>query len=67
MFRFFFEDNLEPVEWYDHPNNKLGPYKSIREAIYDLEAYGFSDPSDVCYVLMTEDQAAQLRANLTPL
>lgn len=61
MYRCYFEDSLEPVEWYETPHNTLGPYKTAWDALEDLGQKGITDPADFCYILMTEDQAAQLR------
>ena len=64
MYRFYFEDTLEYVEWYDHPDRKLGPYRSAIEALEDLWNLGICEPADVCYILMTEDQVKLLRKSI---
>lgn len=62
MYRFYFEDDLEPVTWWDHPGNLAGPWTSAYDAIVALEDSGVaSEPHQVCYILMTEDQAEVLR------
>jgi hypothetical protein len=65
VYRFYFEDNLTPVEWWDHPGNAAGPWRTASEALDAFAGAGVApDPADVCYILMTEEQAAKLRSRL---
>lgn len=66
MYRFYFEDSLEVCEWWDHPGNQAGPWRTARAAMEALWASGmvYDGPADACYILMTETQAEALRAHL---
>lgn len=47
MYRFYFEDTLEPVEWIDSPDYEFGPWETQEEALDALE----DDPSKLGYLL----------------
>ena len=62
LYRFYFEDTLAPVEWWDHPDNKAGPWPSALDALRAFYDSGMgAEPSDACYLLLTEAQADKLR------
>lgn len=63
MYRFYFEDTLAPVEWWDHPDNKAGPWGSARAALEAFYRSGMGgEPDDACYILLTEGQRDRLLA-----
>lgn len=68
--RFYFEDTLERVEWWDNPESKVGPFNSKEAALFALRDWaGTNDPSIVGYKLMSDTQheealAARVRAGL---
>lgn len=65
MYRFYFADTLDPVEWHGHTSLTLGPYRDAEEALKDLWDVAICGPADLDYLLMTEDQAKSLRKRIS--